>query len=342
MKEMMSGAMRAKIIMSPSSSIRLIVFPLLAAMAIQLPVRRLNAPARLSEDFSLTPMMCRTFNERRDGDQGLVQSESLALKWVGKPIQSIMTFPGTTFKISANEISLGRGILTVLEDSFLFEAGNNKHVGFDFNNLRLVRAWNINSFDVAYSFQGSLQKTSFTTTPRYVRKNEGIEKDVTTDPLGWTMAFWKLHTITGAIVARMLADRSGAQREGLAPADKEEFESQVRQAEELIKRLPPQNEIATRNSTNEGELDRREEQLTGIFLRLTDAWLVGDLSQQQRERVAALCYRDQLKRYELGWYHAIASRFYSQMTTQDYKENAEDWLSEEKKWGSDLVGFTRA
>jgi hypothetical protein len=69
---------------------------------------------------------------------------------------------------------------------------------------------------------------------------------------------------------------------------------------------------------------------------LTDAWLMGNLSSQLRERVAALNYLDHMKRYELGWYHPVPSKHYSEMTNQDYKENAEDWLAEETMWGSDL------
>jgi hypothetical protein len=253
-----------------------------------------------------------------------------------------MPFPGTTFKVTADEISLGPGTITVLENSLLFEASNHQHIGFDFNTVRLVRVRNIKSFDVAYSFQGSIQKASFVITPKYIRKNEGIERDVTTDPLGWTMTFWKLHTITGAIVARMLGNRSGAQCEGFAPVDEEEFESQIQRAGELIEKLPKQNETASGNSTSEEELDGLEQQLTEVFLRLTDAWLVGNLSPRQRENVAAMSYRDQLKRYELGWYHTTASKFYSQMTNEDYKENAEDWLSEEMRWGSNLLEVTYA
>ncbi len=79
-----------------------------------------------------------------------------------------------------------------------------------------------------------------------------------------------------------------------------------------------------------------ERELVEVLLRLTDAWLMGNLSQRQRERVAGLNYLDHLKRYELGWYHSTASEFYSEMTNQDYKENADDWLTEEMKWGSDL------
>jgi hypothetical protein len=254
-----------------------------------------------------------------------------------------MPFPGTTFKVTADEPSMGPGTMTVLEDGLLFEANkNHQHVGFDYSTVRLIRVRDLNVFDIAYSLQGSIRKASFVTTPRYSRRNEGIEKDVTTDPLSWTMTFWKLHTITGAIAARIVADRSGAQSEGLAPVSEEEFESRIRHAGELIERLPSQNEIASENSTGEQELDGLEEQLTEIFLRLTDAWLLGNLSRRQRENVAALCYRDQLKRYKLGWYHPLPSTFYSRMTNQDYNENAEDWLSEEMKWGSDLLGVTLA
>ena len=253
-----------------------------------------------------------------------------------------MPFPGSPFEVTADEISLGLGIATVLADSLLFEADNHKHVGFDFNTIRLVRARDVNSFDVVFSFQGSFQKASFDITPRYIRKNEGVEKDVTTDPLGWTMTFWKLHTITGAVVARLIADRSSSQREGFAPVSEDEFEKQTRHAGDLIEKLPSRNEIMSGNLAREEELDGLEQQLSEIFLRLADAWLAGDLSQRQRECLAALSYRDQMKRYELGWYHAATSRFYSQMTNQDYKENAEDWLSEEMRWGSNLLEITLA
>jgi hypothetical protein len=245
-----------------------------------------------------------------------------------------MPFPGTTFKVTADEISLGPGMMTVMEDSFIFEAGSHLHVGFDLNTVRLVRVRDINSFDVAYSFQGSIQKASFVTTPKYIRKNEGIEKDVMTDPLGWTMTFWRLHTITGAIVARMVADRSGAQVEGFAPITDVEFDSQFRQMSHLIGKLPPQKEIESGRADQ--ELDTLERKLSDNLLGLTDAWLRGNLSLRQREKVAALDYLDDLRRYELGWYHSTGSERHSEMTNQDYRENAEDWLTEEMKWGSNL------
>jgi hypothetical protein len=253
----------------------------------------------------------------------------------------IMPFPGDTFKVNASELTLGPGTITVLENGLLFEASNHGDLGFDFNTIRLVKVTDINSFDVAYSIRGSIRKASFVTIPKYIRKNEGIEKDVSTDPLGWTMTFWKLHTITGAVVARALADRSGAKGEGFTPISDEELESQSELARELVETLPSQEEIASGNAASGEEPDDLEQQLTDIFLRLTDAWLLGNLSQRQRESVAAMNYRDQLKRYEQGWSHATATKFCSRMTNLDYKENAEDWLSEESRWGSNLLEFAR-
>ncbi len=251
-----------------------------------------------------------------------------------------MPFPGTTFKVAADEISLGPGTITVLENSLLFEASNHQHIGFDFNTVRLVRIRDIKSFDVAYSFQGSIQKASFVTTPKYIRKNEGIEKDITTDPLSWTMTFWRLHTITGAIVARMVADRSDAQVEGFVPIPDVEFDSRFRQMSNLIRKLPSQKEIEFGRADQ--ELDALERQLSDNLLGLTDAWLMGNLSLRQREKVAALDYLDDLKRYELGWYHSTASERHSEMTNQDYRENAEDWLTEEMIWGSNLQEIASA
>ncbi len=247
----------------------------------------------------------------------------------------VMPFPGSNFRVDAIELSLGPGVITVLEYSFLFEANNHLHIGFDFDNVRLVRVRDINGFDVAYSFQGSIQKASFESSPKYVKKNDVIEKNVTTNPLSWAMASWKLRTITGAVVARTLVDRSGAQGDGFAPVTDEEFESQFRRISAIIGKLPSQKEIENGVVTSQ-ELGMVERELVDALLRLTDAWLMGNLSQRQRERVAALNYLDHLKRYELGWYHSTASEFYSEMTNQDYKENADDWLTEEMNWGSNL------
>lgn len=222
-----------------------------------------------------------------------------------------------------------------MENSFLFEGNNRGHVGFDFSTLRLVRVRGINGFDAVYSLQGSVQKVSLSSIPRYIKKNEGIEKDVTTDPLEWSMAFWKLHTITGAVVARTLVDRSGSQNEGFSPITDAEFEAQLGHGSDIVRRLPAQKDIEIGKVTSP-ELREEESQLNDILLGLTDAWLMGNLSKQQRERLAALNYLDHLKRYELGWYHPTTSDLYSEMTNQDYKENAEDWLTEEMKWGSDL------
>jgi hypothetical protein len=246
-----------------------------------------------------------------------------------------MPFPGSNFRVDANELSFGPGTITVLDDSFLFEANNHLHIGFDFDNVRLVRVRDINGFDVAYSIQGSIQKASFESSPKYVKKNDGVEKNVTTNPLGWAMASWKLRTITGAVVARTLVDRSGAQGDGFSLVTDEEFESQFRRISAIVGKLPSQKEIENGAVTSQ-ELGMIERELVEVLLRLTDAWLMGNLSQGQREKVAALNYLDHLKRYELGWYHSTASKFYSEMTNQDYKENDDDWLTEEMKWGSDL------
>lgn len=250
-----------------------------------------------------------------------------------------MPFPGSTFKVNANEFSLGPGIVTVLEGGFLFEAKDQRHIGFDFNLMRLVRVTDINSFDVAYSLQGSIQRATFVTTPRYVRKNEGIEKDVTTNPLDWTLSFWKLHTITGAVAARVLIDRAGAQSEGLSLLTDSEFELEFRRAYDDITKLPSMDEIETGKITVQ-EVNNLERQLSSIFLRLSDSWLLGKLSSIQRTRTAALHYLDYSKRYELGWYNAVPSEFSSEMSRQDYKENAENWLTEEKIWGSNLQEIT--
>ncbi|HEV2226238.1 MAG TPA: hypothetical protein VGR56_05465 [Nitrososphaerales archaeon] len=246
-----------------------------------------------------------------------------------------MPFPGITFKVNANELTMGPGTITVLENSFLFEANNHKNFGFDFSALRLVRIMEMDSFDVAYSLQGSIQKASFVTTTKYFRRNEGIEKDVASNPLEWELAFWKLHTITGAVVARMLVDRGGSPTEGFAPMSDEEFESHFDRASDIIRNLPSQKEIENGGVSGQ-ELEELETRLTKSLLKLTDAWLMGNLSQRQREMVAVLDYLDDLTRYEHGWFHSTASDFHFEMTNQDYKENAEDWLIEEMKWGSNL------
>jgi hypothetical protein len=156
------------------------------------------------------------------------------------------------------------------------------------------------------------------------------------------MAFWKLHTITGAVVARVLVDRTSAPSEGFTPITDEVLEQQIRRMGETIEKLPSQNGIETGKAMSQEELDELERQLISVSLKLTDAWLLGNMTPKQRERVAAINYRDQLKRYQLGWYHPTASEFYSEMTNQDYKENAEDWLTEEKMWGSDLRDLVSA
>jgi hypothetical protein len=246
-----------------------------------------------------------------------------------------MPFPGSTFKVTADEISLGPGITTVLETSLLFEAVNHQHTGFDFGATRLVRANDIDGFEVAYSLQGSIQKASFTIKPKYIRKNEGIEKDVTSNPLDWTSSFWKLHTITGAVTARILADRANVQAEGMTAMTPTEFDSEFRRALDSIARLPFQQKVEVESSALE-ELNNLEAQLAGIFLKLSDAWLVGSLSLEQRVKTAVLHYLDFSKRYELGWHDAVPTEFSSAMTNQDYKDNAENWLTEERSWGSDL------
>ena len=249
-----------------------------------------------------------------------------------------MPFPGSTFKVTANETTLGPGRITVLENSFLFEADDHGRVGFDLNALRLVRTKDINGFDTLHSAQGAIHGASFVTVPRYIRKNEGIDKDIATNPLDWPLSFWKLHTITGAVVARCLTDRTGVQSECSFALSDEEFESELNRAAAIIAKLPSQRRIENHDVTGQ-ELDELERELAGGLLTLTDGWLKGGLSLSQRERVGALDYLNDLKRYELGWYHSAPSERYSEMSNQDYKENADDWLSEESKWGTDLLGI---
>ncbi len=245
-----------------------------------------------------------------------------------------MPFPGSTFKVTANEVTLGPGLLTVLENSLLFEVKDRRHLGFDLNTLRLVRLRNVNSFDVAYSIQGSLQKASFVTLPKYIRKNEGVEKDVTTNPFEWELTFWKLHTITGAVVARILADKSGIRADGITPLTDVEFDRQSGLAVDIINKLPSQQEIES--GMNKKSVESRVVELNEIVLKLSDEWLMGSLSPEQRVKVAALHYRNLAKRYELGWRSTEQVAENLRMTTQDYKETAEDWAAEESLWGSDL------
>jgi hypothetical protein len=252
-----------------------------------------------------------------------------------------MPFPGSTFKVTANERTLGPGTITILENSFLFEADDHRHVGFDFNTLRLVRLKDINSFDVAYSLQGSVQRISFSTTPRYIKRNEGIEKDVTTNPMDWEVAFWKLHTITGAVVARVLVDRTGVKSEGMIPLKNDEFGEEIRRAREAISKLPSQEERAT-TLTIRPEVERLEQTLSDALLKLTDAWLMGNLSPEQRVRVASLHYFDLVRRHELGWSLTDEKSGREEMSNQDYKDTAEDWFKEELQWGSDIKASVAA
>jgi hypothetical protein len=83
-------------------------------------------------------------------------------------------------------------------------------------------------------------------------------------------------------------------------------------------------------------LNSLESQLGETFLKLTDAWLVGTLSPEQRERVAALHYLDLERRYELGWSTVDNKTGIIEMSNRDCKDTAEDWVKEEAHWGSDI------
>jgi hypothetical protein len=252
-----------------------------------------------------------------------------------------MPFPGSTFKVTANEFPLGPGIIIVLENSLLFEANDRRHVGFDFTTLRLVRLKDINSFDLAYSFQGSVQRISFSTTPKYIKRNEGIERDVTTNPMDWEISFWKLHTVTGAVVARVLVDRARVMSEGMTPMKSDEFEEEIGRAREAISKLPSQEERTT-NLAIRTEVKGLEQTLSDVLLKLTDAWLMGNLSPEQRVKLASLHYFDLARRHELGWSLIDEKSGLEEMSIQDFKDTAEDWFTEELQWCSDIKASVEA
>jgi hypothetical protein len=246
-----------------------------------------------------------------------------------------MPFPGSTFKVTANEVTFGPGILSILDNSVLFEARDRRYFGFDFNKVRLVRVRNINSLDIAYSTQGSIQRASFAVAPKYIRKNEGIEKDVTTNPFEWELTFWKLHAITGAVVARVVADRSKVQIEGVTPTSDEEFERDFKNTSALIQKLPSKDEIVG-GVNKKAEFRELDQQLNEAMLKLTDAWLMGNLSPSQRVKVAALCYLSNAKKHERGWFSTESETGGTPPSNQEFKESADEWTKEESLWGSDL------
>jgi hypothetical protein len=251
-----------------------------------------------------------------------------------------MPFPGGTFKVTANEQTIGLGTITVLESSFLYESGNQGHVGFDLNALRLVRVTNTKSFDVAYSVQGSIQKVSFTTVPRYIRKNEGIEKDITTNPFEWDLAFWKLHTITGAVVGRIVADKADAPIDGANRLPEEAFGNDFSRANALIEGLPYRDK--SRSEENQSRFEHLSVQLDQEILKFTDSWLMGSLSLGQREKVAALCYLSNARKSERGWITVESETKSPNESEWEFGESANEWIEEESLWGSNLKSIVQA
>jgi len=136
-------------------------------------------------------------------------------------------WPYGGFAVRAFERKLGEGKLTLTEQSLLFEAKDGSSIGFDFPNLRLIRLKESHTVELAYSIQGELRTASFRvlfTFPNGTERDELPSRDDSKDSYRASL----FRAITGGVLARFLADRTGAKIEGVAKMTDEKFEARMK------------------------------------------------------------------------------------------------------------------
>ena len=139
-------------------------------------------------------------------------------------------WPYQGFGVKAFERRAGEGKLTLTKEAFLFEGKDGDVVGFDLQNLRLLRLKDAHNVEVTYSIQGELRNSSCRVVCTFPDGTERDELPSEEDP--YRMSLFR--TITGGVVARFLADHSNAKVEGMTRITDGEFGTRI---DDLMKNM---------------------------------------------------------------------------------------------------------
>jgi len=271
-------------------------------------------------------------------------------------METLWPYGGLT--VRASERRLGEGKLTLTEQSFLFEAKSAEMIGFDFPALRLIRLVDPNSLEVVYSIQGELRNASFRVKCTFPDGTERDDLPSKEDP--YRMSLFR--AITGGVVARFLADHSGAKAENLIRMTDEKFEARYKDLRTNIELFPSKRELddgvfwdedLKRKSLEEAEREpsiwedpeRMRLFYTGTNPSMTldnafekldmlqEDWVNGRISPVQRAKVVALDYLIDTRQFDLGYLGVDGE------TPQVWKDGAERLMKLENELGVNVLSY---
>ncbi|HXY56146.1 MAG TPA: hypothetical protein VEH01_00900 [Nitrososphaerales archaeon] len=235
-------------------------------------------------------------------------------------------WPYQGFGVKAFERRAGEGKLTLTKEAFLFEGKDGDAMGFDLQNLRLLRLKDVHNVEVTYSIQGELRNSSCRVVCTFPDGTERDELPSEEDP--YRMSLFR--AITGGVVARFLADHSNAKVEGLTRMTDEKFDARIKNLRENILLFPDEKQYKDevwwdedlRRRTLEASEPESQVWVDSNAVRLLslgtnpsatvgnafekldllqEDWVNGKLSPVQRAKCVAMDYRIKIKMAEMGY-----------------------------------------
>jgi len=270
-------------------------------------------------------------------------------------------WPYGGFAVRAFERKLGEGKLTLTEQSLLFEAKDGSSIGFDFPNLRLIRLKESHTVELAYSIQGELRTASFRvlfTFPNGTERDELPSRDDSKDSYRASL----FRAITGGVLARFLADRTGAKIEGVAKMTDEKFEARMKDLERNLDLFPDKKQYESdvwwdddlrKRSLEAAPLESQvwddpyKDRLfyTGTNPSMTvdnafekldllrEDWVNGRINPLQRAKCVAMEYKIDRRMSEMGYTDNRGG------SSEAWTKTAENLLQFEKRLGIDVMNF---
>ena len=235
-------------------------------------------------------------------------------------------WPYQGFGVKAFERRAGEGKLTLTKEAFLFEGKDGDAMGFDLQNLRLLRLKDVHNVEATYSIQGELRNSSYRVACTFPDGTERDELPSEEDP--YRMSLFR--AITGGVVTRFLADHSNAKVEGLTRMTDEKFDARIKNLRENILLFPDEkqykDEVWWDEDLRKRTLEASESEsqvwddssavrllslgtnpsatVGNAFEKLDllqEDWANGKLSPVQRAKCVAMDYRIKIKMAEMGY-----------------------------------------
>jgi len=267
-------------------------------------------------------------------------------------------WPYQGFGVKAFERRAGEGKLTLTKEAFLFEGKDGEVVGFDLQNLRLLRLKDAHNVEVTYSIQGELRNSSCRVVCTFPDGTERDELPSEEDP--YRMSLFR--AITGGVVARFIADHSNAKIEGLTKITDEKFDARIRDLGINMNLFPDKRqyeddvwwdeELKERSiDATKSELQVWDDPIGGRLLTmganpratvhnaiekldiLQEDWSNGRLDPIQRAKCVAMDYHMEIKMSEMGYPHEKGG------PSESWRISAEKLVRFEKtRLGVDILG----